>query len=87
MLLFKKQSDEIINIGITIFLIDSSGIGLYEPHISVASISKGELQYKIMALKYDTVINMDIPYIKSASTETYEEAINALKTQKDATSS
>lgn len=69
------------DIGIKIFLIDSAGIDLNEPHISIASIKKGELEYKVTALKYDKVIKIDIPYITSVSTETYEEAINALKSQ------
>lgn len=83
----KNNHMAIKDIGIRLFLIDSTGLGLYEPHITIASISKGELEYEIMALKYDTVIKMEIPYIKSVSTETYEEAINALKTQNDATPS
>jgi hypothetical protein len=77
----KNNHMEIKDIGITLFLIGSTGIGLKAPYISIASISKGKLEYEIMALKYDTVIKREIPYIKSVSTETYEEAINALKTQ------
>lgn len=75
----KNHSLTIQEIGITLFVIDSTGRGLNDSHIGIASISKGELQYKITALKYDSVIKMDIPYFKSRHIEEYQEALDALK--------
>lgn len=63
------------DIGITLFLIDSSGRDLDDPNIGIAKISKGELEYDILITVYDDVIKLDIPKFKSIFKESYEESI------------
>lgn len=64
----KNNSFSIENVGITLFLIDASGIGLNDPDIGIAGIGKGELRYL-------TLIATDSPPIQSRCYETYEEAM------------
>ncbi len=74
----KNHSLTMNDIGITLFLIDSSGRDLDDPYIGIAKISKGELTYDTLIIVYDTEIKMDLPKYKSKNKETYEEALNIL---------
>jgi hypothetical protein len=74
----RNHSLTIKDIGITLFLIDSSGRGLRDPNISIAKILKGELEYDILVDIYDNELKRNIPQFKSKSSETYEEALNIL---------
>ena len=74
----KNHSLSIREIGIVLFLIDSSGRGLRDPHTSIAEISKGKLDYDILVDTYDNELKRNIPQFKSKSCETYEEALNIL---------
>lgn len=74
----KNHSLTIKGIGITLFLIDSSGRGLRDPNISIAKIIKGEIEYDILADVYDDELKRNIPQFKSKSRETYQEALNKL---------
>ena len=63
----KNHSLTIKDIGIVLFLIDSSGRGLNDPNIGIAEILKGEL-------KYLTLVEKDrISSIFTESRESYEE--------------
>jgi hypothetical protein len=75
----KNHSLTIKDIGITLFLIDCSGKDLDDPHIGIAKILKGELEYDILIDTYDEELKLNIPQIKSKCTETYVEALNILK--------
>jgi hypothetical protein len=72
----KNHSLTINDIGITLYLIDSSGRGLRDPNFSIASILKGELEYDILIDIYDEEIKIDIPRFKTKIRETYEEALS-----------
>ena len=63
-----KYPFEIKNVEITLFLVDSQGIGLDDPYIGVAGLSRGELDYQIL-------VTTHIPKIKCESVESYEEAL------------
>ncbi len=63
---------KIKNIDITLFLIDAKGIRLDDPHIGIASISRGTLDY-------DILITTDIPSIKSEFEESYEEVLKGIQ--------
>jgi hypothetical protein len=60
------------NVDISLFLNGFNGNGLDDPHIGIAGISKGKLDYEIL-------ITTDIPTTKSRFVETYEEALKALE--------
>lgn len=64
----KNNSFSIENVGITLFVIDASGIGVNDPDIGIAGIAKGELRYL-------TLILTDTSPIQSRCYETYEEAL------------
>ena len=64
---------EIKNIEITLFFRDARGMKLNDPHISIAGISRGRLDYQVLT-RTD-----GIPSVKSESVESYEEALEALK--------
>lgn len=70
----KNHSFTIKNIGITLFIINEKGYRFIDPDLGVASILKGTLQYKTMDTKYDEVIKRELPFFKSITSETYEEA-------------
>jgi len=74
----KNHSLTIKDIGITLFLIDSSGRGLKDPYFSIAYISKGELEYDILVDNYDDELKRNIPSYKSIYRETYDEAVQEL---------
>jgi hypothetical protein len=74
----KNHSLTIQDIGITLFLIDSSGRGLRDPNISIAAITKGELEYDILVDNYDEELKRNIPSYKSKYRESYEEALRLL---------
>jgi hypothetical protein len=74
----KNNSLTINNIGITIFLIDSSERGLRDPFFSIAAISRGELEYDILVDNYDDELKRNIPSYKSKYRESYDEAIQTL---------
>jgi hypothetical protein len=74
----KNHSLTIKDIGITLFLIDPSGIGLRDPHIGIAKVLKGKLEYAILIDTYDEELKLDIPQFISKSGETYEEALQIL---------
>lgn len=71
----KNHSLTIKDIGIALFLIDSSGRGLRDPHIGIAGISRGELEYDTLISTYDVDLKLDIPSFKSKDHESYEEAL------------
>ena len=71
----KNRSLNIREIGIVLFLIDSSGRGLRDPHTSIAEISRGELEYDILVDNYDDELKRNIPSYKSKYRESYEEAL------------
>lgn len=62
---------QINNIGITLFIIDSTGIEVDHPFIGIAKIREGKIEYL-------TLITTDIPNLKTEEKETYEEALKAL---------
>jgi len=62
------------NIDITLFLVDSFKEDLDDPYIGIAGIANGKLDYL-------TLITTDIPKIKTRTEESYEEALNTLKTE------
>jgi len=63
---------EIKNIEITLFLKDSKGREIEDPHIGIAGISRGRLDYEILVIT-------DIPKVISRVEESYEEALKALQ--------
>lgn len=75
----KNHSFTIKDIGITLFIINEKGYRFIDPDIGVASISKGTLQYKTMDTKYDEVVKRELPFFKSITSETYEEALDSIK--------
>lgn len=77
----KNHSLTIKDIGIILFLIDSSGRDLDDPNIGIAGISKGELEYDTLISTYDDEFKMDIPSFKSKHKESYQEALHIIKTQ------
>jgi hypothetical protein len=78
----KNHSLNIKEIGIVLFLIDSSGRGLRNPHISIAEISKGELEYAILVDTYDEELKRNIPSFKSKYHESYEDALTIVNEKK-----
>ena len=75
----KNHSFTIKDIGITLFIINEKGYRFIDPNIGVASISKGNLEYETMGTKYDEVIKRELPFFKSVTSETYEEALDSIK--------
>lgn len=78
----KNHSLTIKDIGIGLFLIDSSGRGLRDPYIGIAEISKGVLWYNILIEIYDNVIKKEIPQFKSEYKESYEDALAIINNNK-----
>lgn len=74
---FKNPSFTIKDVGIGLFLIDSSGKELKNPEIGMASIREGELKY-FKCDPNDISINGMI-----GTQESYEEAIIKIKEQKN----
>ncbi len=83
----KNHSFTIKDIGIGLFLIDSSERDLRDPDIGIAAISKGEIQYDTLITTYDTVIKTEIPVFKSNYRESYEEALKILEDQENTNAS
>jgi hypothetical protein len=73
---FKNPSFTIKDVGITLFLIDSSGRDLKDPEIGVAEISRGELEY-YRCDPNDISINGMV-----GTKESYEEALKLLESQR-----
>ncbi|NGX61735.1 MAG: hypothetical protein K940chlam9_01224 [Chlamydiae bacterium] len=67
------------NVGITLFFIDSFRNDLSDPHIGIAHVRRGNIEYNILDEYYDEEIHRDIPYYKYTYEETYEEALNELR--------
>lgn len=78
----KHHSLTIKDIGIVLFLINASGRDLDDPHIGIAKISHGELEYDILISTYDSELKLDIPSFKSKEHESYQEAL-AIYNQKN----
>jgi len=68
----KNYPFRIENIEITLFFLDLKRMELLDPYIGIAEISGGPLNYKILT-RTDSILS-----IKSASEESYEEALQAL---------
>lgn len=77
----KNHSLTIQDIGIVLFLIDSSGRGLRDPYIGIAEISHGKLRYDVLIEKYDDVIKKTLPKIIYECNESYEEAMTYINIQ------
>lgn len=64
--LLQNYPFEIENIDITLFIIDSNGKGLDAPHIGIAGIKKGRLNY------WSFIRKDNIPKIEEESIESYK---------------
>lgn len=70
---------EMNNVEITLFLNDSQGSGLNNPHVGIAEISNAILQYKYLIETYDESLKINLPEIIKKEKESYQESLKALK--------
>lgn len=70
---------EMNNVELTLFLNDSQGTGLSNPHVGIAAISTDELEYDYLVDHYEKSLNINMPKIIKKEKESYQEALKALQ--------